>query len=119
MGILVRAKSGIVKFRNVDGCDVDNFIAAIKAHDKIVTAEKDRKVKAFDIPNDPMFGLQYGLQKINAPDAWDIHTGGDGGDDDVVIAVIDTGVDYTHPDLKNNMWVNSGEIPNNDIDDDG
>jgi len=53
---------------------------------------------------------------IDAPEAWAIHSGRK---DAPVIAVIDTGVDYNHPDLKANMWVNKGEIPGNGIDDDG
>nr|WP_158217329.1 S8 family serine peptidase [Microbulbifer agarilyticus] len=52
---------------------------------------------------------------IDADQGWAIRNSAE----DVVIAVIDTGIDYTHPDLAGNMWVNEGEIPNNNIDDDG
>ena len=71
-------------------------------------------VTADQIPNDPYFSEQWGLAKIDASRAWDINT-----ESDEIIAIIDTGVDYTHPDLKDNMWINSDEIPNNGIDDDG
>lgn len=53
---------------------------------------------------------------INVEDAWAVY---DGGSRDVVIALIDTGVDYTHEDLEGVVWVNEGEIPDNGIDDDG
>ncbi|MEC9283865.1 MAG: S8 family serine peptidase [Bdellovibrionota bacterium] len=81
-------------------------------------------------PNDADFSKLWGLVNegqvdpkgrqgiadadIDADKAWDITTGSR----DVVVAVIDTGVDPTIPDLKNNMWVNEGEIPGNGIDDD-
>lgn len=53
---------------------------------------------------------------INAKEAWAVY---DGGSQDVIIALIDTGVDYTHEDLQNVIWVNEDEIPGNGIDDDG
>lgn len=80
--------------------------------------------------DDPDFGKLWGLRNtgsnepkgtagvegadINVLKAWDISTGSK----QIKIAVIDTGVDYTHPDLKGNMWVNKNEIPGNGIDDD-
>jgi len=65
-------------------------------------------------PNDPEFADQYAHQLIQMSEAWDISTGSH----DIVVAVLDTGVDVNHPDLKDNIWVNKGEIPNNEIDDD-
>ncbi|MFH1198699.1 MAG: S8 family serine peptidase [Candidatus Omnitrophota bacterium] len=65
----------------------------------------------------------WGLKKIQADKAWGITRGeyvsGSNVGKSVVVAVIDSGVDYTHPDLTANMWINPGEIPGNRIDDDG
>jgi subtilisin family serine protease len=77
-------------------------------------------------PNDPGYGEMWGLHNwgqtggtldtdIDAPEAWDITTG----DGDIVVAVIDSGIDLNHPDLSANIWTNPGEIPGNGIDDDG
>ena len=66
-------------------------------------------------PNDPNYGPQWGFPKIKAPAAWDLRTDSA----NLVVGVIDTGVDYRHPDLSANMWTNPGEIPANGIDDDG
>lgn len=60
-------------------------------------------------------GNSWNLDMINAPEAWAQGYTGQG----IVVAVVDTGVDYTHPDLANNIWINSGEIADNGIDDDG
>lgn len=73
-------------------------------------------------PDDPLLKNQWGLHRyrgsdIDAPQAWANFTG-ERTSNNVVVAVIDTGIDYTHEDLKDRMWVNSGEIPLNGIDDD-
>jgi len=65
-------------------------------------------------PNDPNFGNQWGHGASRTPDGWAFTTGGAG----VVVAVIDTGVRYLHPDLADNIWTNPGEIPGNGLDDD-
>jgi subtilisin family serine protease len=66
-----------------------------------------------DVPN--LGGNNWGLDMINAPAVWGNGYTGNG----IVVAVIDTGVDYNHNDLRNNIWTNSGEIAGNGIDDDG
>ena len=69
------------------------------------------------LPNDSIFvrGDQWDLLKIEAERAWDISRGSK----DVIIAIVDTGVDWLHEDLADNIWINIGEIPDNGIDDDG
>lgn len=66
-------------------------------------------------PNDPEFGNQWGLLNANVPDAWDTVTGSAS----VVVAVLDTGIDYNHEDISSNMWTNAGEIDNDCLDNDG
>ncbi|MCU0239754.1 MAG: S8 family serine peptidase, partial [Pyrinomonadaceae bacterium] len=66
-------------------------------------------------PNDTQYGSLYGMPKISAPQAWDLTTGSS----NVVVAIIDSGINYNHADLAANMWTNTGEIQNNNIDDDG
>ena len=67
------------------------------------------------VSNDPLLGFLWGMGKAGAVDAW---AAGNIGASSVVVGVVDTGVDELHPDLAANMWVNSGEIPANGIDDD-
>ncbi len=63
---------------------------------------------------DPQIGDQYGLSLINAEAAWAVSRGSK----EIVVADIDTGIDYTHPDLVNNLWQNPKEIAGNNKDDD-
>lgn len=65
-------------------------------------------------PNDPLLSQQWYLSKIHAFDAWDTQTGSR----EVVVAVLDTGVDFDHPDLAGNLWTNENEIPGDGIDND-
>ncbi|MFQ3598596.1 MAG: S8 family serine peptidase, partial [Chloroherpetonaceae bacterium] len=71
------------------------------------------------VPNDPLIGTAFSSQNYldyhRLFQAWDISQG----NPDVIIAIIDSGVDYLHPDLANKMWRNTGEIPDNNLDDDG
>ncbi|HWQ62830.1 MAG TPA: S8 family peptidase, partial [Methanospirillum sp.] len=79
-------------------------------------------------PNDPEYPKLWGLHNtgqtpfngtagadISAEEAWGVATGSH----DIVVAVLDSGVDYSHPDLTENIWTNEKEIPDNGIDDDG
>ncbi len=66
-------------------------------------------------PNDPSFGSLWGLTKISAPSAWNNTTGSN----NMVVAVIDTGIDYNHPDLAANMFHNTADCNSNGVDDDG
>lgn len=71
-------------------------------------------VSANITPDDPFYGNQWYLEKIKADAAW----GKISASPDIVVAVIDSGVDTDHPDLEKNIWKNRREIPNNGKDDD-
>lgn len=108
------------------GESTEALLKRYKANPNVEYAEPNGLFHVQLAPNDPRFSELYGLNNtgqtggavdadIDAPEAWDIQTGSNG----VVVADIDTGVDYNHPDLAANMWTNPGEIPGNGIDDDG
>ncbi|HRS01958.1 MAG TPA: S8 family serine peptidase [Bacteroidota bacterium] len=65
-------------------------------------------------PNDPLFSMQSSLDSILPEEAWEIEKG----NSNIVIAISDNGVPQSHPDLVNSLFINTGEIPNNNIDDD-
>jgi Zn-dependent metalloprotease len=91
----------------------------------ILYAQPNYLKKALRMPNDTYFSYLWGMHNtgqtggvpnadIDAPEAWESGVGGAS----VKVAVIDTGIDYNHEDLAANMWINTGEIPGNGIDDD-
>jgi subtilisin-like proprotein convertase family protein len=106
--------AGMFRIEVAQGVTVDQALAFYRIQSDVLSATPDYMVHVNIIPNDPSYGQLYGMNKIGAPSAWDTTTGSG----NMVIAVIDTGVDYTHPDLAANMWKNPGEIVGNGIDDD-
>jgi len=116
----------LYKMTITDGSSITQKLAQVRANPSVLYAEPNFKVFTFRTPNDPLFDRLWGLKNtgqtggtlgsdIGAPEAWDRVTG----DRKVVVADIDSGIDYTHSDLAGNMWINSGEIPGNNVDDDG
>jgi subtilisin family serine protease len=123
----------IVEFRHINV----NFIKlprGLKVEEAITLLQEDLNIEYVEpnyiyeldfMPNDPRFGEQWGLHNtgasggtvdadIDAPEAWD-STQGDPG---IIVAITDTGVDYTHEDLVGNMWANPGETPGDGLDND-
>ena len=101
----------------MDESEVLTMCASIRASNPGVeiTCEANALVESTITPNDPNYSSLYGMSAISAPLAWDITTGSAS----AVVAIIDTGIDYTHPDLVGNIATNAAEIPNNSVDDDG
>ena len=109
-----------------NNASVDDVIKQLKSSGQVEYAEPDFIVQpSAMIPNDPYFGELWGMDNtgtygtpdvdINAPEAWEISQGSD----EVVVAVIDTGMDISHQELADHIWTNPGEIADNGIDDDG
>ncbi len=117
-----------------EGVSVLDAVIRFNRSSDIFYAQPNYKMKLAVIPNDPRFFEQWALDNvgqtlglpdadIDAPEAWDILNA-----TDIIVAVADSGIDYNHPDLIDNMWINDGEVnepgifdPNdiNDVDDDG
>ena len=88
---------------SADGID-ESVLREVAAIPGVVSLSSEHKVRALFTPNDPEVSLrQWNLDPINAYEAWDISRG----THDVVVAVLDTGIDWTHPDLAANMWNDS------------
>jgi hypothetical protein len=110
----------------VDGSEMAGKLTDMLANGKVLYAEPNYRMQVFATPDDPDYSQQWGMHNvgqgggtedadIDAPEAWDNSTGSSS----VTVAVIDTGVDYNHPDLSRNIWVNTAEVAGNGVDDDG
>lgn len=109
------------------GQSLQEVVEAYQNSPGVKYAEFNYIVSIDNSPNDPLYPLQWPLNNtgqdypasgkykdppgtpdcdIDAPEAWDINTGSS----EVIIAVLDTGVDYTHRDLDDNLWVNEAEL---------
>jgi len=112
------------------GVVVEDAVSQYQQSPAVEYAEPNYLYQMAMIPNDPQFTSLWGLHNtgqtvngtagtagadIEAPQAWDITTGSP----NVIIGVVDTGIAYDHPDLAPNMWINTGEIPNDGLDNDG
>ena len=80
-------------------------LEAYRNNPEVEYAELNYKASIESAPNDPLYSNQWSLSRINAPEAWDIYTGSS----KIIVAVLDTGVDYEHRDIANNMWINNDE----------
>ncbi|MCX5691956.1 MAG: S8 family serine peptidase, partial [Planctomycetota bacterium] len=101
------------------GLNVPAAVNAYLDNPAVLYAEPSYLSSRDDTPNDPSFvdlwGLKAGTGGIRAEYAWDEATDAS----NIIVAVVDSGVDHTHADITSNMWVNPGEIQGNGIDDDG
>lgn len=119
---------GMSVVKLAEGVSVADAVKQFNKSEDVIYAQPNYEVHALaTIPNDTLFNQLWGMNNtgqsggtadadIDAPEAWDISTGSQ----DIVVAVIDTGIDYTHPDLAANIWVNQAEkngLPG--VDDDG
>lgn len=121
----------LVKVKPGSSFSTGDALTSLRHDPSVVFAQFDHKVKLRSFrdettPNDPEFAKQWNLSSpqthvdISATEAWKLGKGGkDAAGNDIVVAIVDGGMDVNHPDLVENLWVNAKEIPGNGIDDDG
>ncbi|HKF20424.1 MAG TPA: S8 family serine peptidase [Candidatus Angelobacter sp.] len=118
------SRTYVMEFPGASAGEIALLVKRLKADPNVEFVEPDQTVRTSQLPNDPFlsstgtWGQSYqdlwGHYKIGAPTAWNTTLG-----DSIIVAVVDTGIDYNHPDIAANVWINTQEIPNNGIDDDG
>src|SRR5213592_2882482 len=95
----------VISSQQSAGLSVAGAVRRYHANPNVLYAEPDFYVQAVTTtPTDPLWSQQYDMAKIAAPAAWDTQTNAG----DVIVAIIDTGIDFTHPDLQGNLWTDPG-----------
>jgi subtilisin family serine protease/subtilisin-like proprotein convertase family protein len=109
---------GLFQVNLSPGMSVPQALAAYRAEPGVLDAEPDYQLRVSTVPNNPLFSQQWNLRNtgqtggtpgadIHAQEAWNVTTGSPR----IVVAVMDTGIDYNSPDLYQNIWINQDEIP--------
>ncbi|MEO9869119.1 S8 family serine peptidase [Ekhidna sp.] len=105
--------SGVVKLAVPNGLDPVAYCNMLRQMDDFLYADPIVEYQLLSTPTDPLISNQYYLDNIRAFDAWGITTG----DDDIIIGIIDSGLDLDHEDMVNNLWINEDD-PIDGIDND-
>ena len=108
---------------SMKGNDADaDILTQLKSFPEIISAQYDSQVQFRDsIPDDPRWADQWHLERLGLPEVWNFGTGGlTVNNDEIVVAVLDSGIDLGHEDLQGNIWVNEAEANGvTGFDDDG
>lgn len=91
--------------------DVFQVVNELTSNTDVEFAEPCCRYELFGTPNDLRFAEQWAHKKLQSELAWNLNTG----NGEVIIGIVDTGIDLIHPDLTSNFWTNDDEIPNNDL----
>jgi len=114
----VRANMHLVRF-DEDNWSLTEVISHLQQQERLIHVQANRKASPRRVPNDDQYNQQETLPLIQAPEAWDITTGGETAEGtEIVVAVLDGGVDLEHEDLAENIWTNEAEVPDDGIDND-
>lgn len=95
--------------------NIEKIAEEYSKREEVIYAEPNYIYHTFWTPDDEFYLIQWHLKKISSEESWNLTKG----NESIIIAIIDTGVQWNHSDLMENIWINDGEIPDNGIDDDG